>query len=471
MKRISLAAVLALGICLSIAGVAHAQDEVIVRTRGPLDSSLVQRHHLTPISSDVQRNLYRLRVPDGTDASSVIASLASEYTVLNAEINSQLTLPSIVTLNQSTVSVLNDTAVTDIAEVIDPSDAVLNASTGAHLDQSTVAVLNSLLTLAPTSFFNTTVSAGMLAQPAMRIIENDAAHRIATGAGVLIADINNGVDTGHEGLLGVLSGGKDFTGAGDVSVFAGLDQSTVSVLNEAPLDLSQSTVAVLNQSTVSVLDGATVLVESSMPPRWGHGTEVAGILHLTAPDAMIMPLKAFTAGGGGVLFNVIEAIYWAADHGAQVINMSFGCHCSSKELSAAIDYAATKGVVLVSSVGNDNSSTPAWPASYSRVMGVAATNFDDTRAAFSNYGGASTFVSAPGSGIITLYPGHKYAAVWGTSFSSPMVAGEAALLLQAGVPALLVPQQIAATAVNNASINSSTYIGRGRIDLFKALGR
>lgn len=461
--------VLLASIWLGLPGLARAQSEIVIRTTGPIDNGLLTRYNLTLLSSDSKRNLNRVRIPAGASASSIISALGSEYTVVNAELNSSTLLPTIVNLNQSTVSVLNDTPVTSDATLTDSTDAVLNQSTVSVLDQSTVSVLDALLTMAPTPFYGTTVIAGMLSQPAMQIVENNAAHSVATGAGVVIADINNGVDTSHPGLQGVLTAGYDFTTNNtNVSVFAGLSQSTVSVLNDTT-DLSSSDIVTLNQSTVSVLNDTDAATINSMPAAWAHGTMVAGVLHLTSPQSRIMPLRAFAADGTGNLFNVIQAIYYAVDNGAQVINMSFGCACNSAELNNALSYAAGRGVVLVASVGNENTLTKAYPAASSLVIGVSATNFDDTKAWFSNYGGANAYVSAPGAGIITLYPGFKYAAGWGTSFSAPMVSGGAALLLQAGYSPSGVAQQLSKTAVNNTNNNSGTYIGRGRIDLYKAV--
>src|SRR5262249_43775067 len=154
----------------------------------------------------------------------------------------------------------------------------------------------------------------------------------------------------------------------------------------------------------------------------GHGTMTAGIVHLVAPTARIMPLKAFRSDGTGQLSDVIDAIYWAVDHGADVISMSFDIAVSSPELTKAIKYATAKKVVLVASAGNDGQNVMVFPAGYDSVVGVGSTTNNDLRSTFSNYGQVVT-LAAPGEAILTTYPRDRYAFGWGTSFSAPMVSG------------------------------------------------
>jgi subtilisin family serine protease len=436
-------------------GGARAQDELVVRTSSAIDSSLLARYRLSVVAVDAKRNLYRLRTAPGASGAALSVALSGESSVVTAELNSRTSLPAPVKLDQSTVSVLNQSTV-----------SVLNQRAVSGLSQSTVSVLNALVDMRSAQFYGSTVINGYVNQPAMHIIQNDAAHRISTGIGVVIADISNGVDPNHPVLRGALTPGFNFlNNSNDISVFAGLNQSTVSVLNENA-DLNQSTVSVLNQSTVSVLNQSTVSVLNGLPAMFGHGTGVAGILRLVAPQAKIMPLKAFGLDGNGQMYDVIRAIYYAADQGADVINMSFSCDCDSKALRDAIAYADEQGAVMVASVGNDSSRVPLFPAAYQSVLGVAATNFDDSRAAFSNYGSAVS-VAAPGTGIITAFPGGKYAAFWGTSFSTPQVAGEAALLMQRGFRGYWVDWSILRSADNDDTRGAG--LGYGRIDLLQAL--
>ena len=107
--------------------------------------------------------------------------------------------------------------------------------------------------------------------------------------------------------------------------------------------------------------------------------------------------------------------------------MSFSRATPSPELKRALDYAARRGLILVASAGNDGQSLAKYPAAYSNVMSVASTADDDTRSTFSNYG-STVWVAAPGEAVLTTYPWGSFAAAWGTSFSTPLVAGAAALV-------------------------------------------
>src|SRR5438270_4180840 len=277
---------------------------------------------------------------------------------------------------------------------------------------------------APYNYYGTTVNHVYVFQPATQIVglSNVQATWGNTGAGT-VAIIDTGVDATHPVLQPVLVPGYDFTrnnnGAdekGDVS------QSTIAVLDNAqPGYVNQSTIAVLDQSTIAVLDDQKYVA-------FGHGTMTAGVVHLVAPTAKIMPLKAFGADGSGYVSDVMRAIYWAQKNGATVINMSFNFPTYSPELKNAINFVSNRGVVCVASAGNDSSSALVYPASLANVMGVASTTNFDALSNFSNYGSGDVFVGAPGEGIVTTYPYGTYAAVWGTSFSAPFVAGTAALL-------------------------------------------
>jgi len=109
--------------------------------------------------------------------------------------------------------------------------------------------------------------------------------------------------------------------------------------------------------------------------------------------------------------------------------MSFDMLQNSTEFTDAINYANSNHVILVASAGNDGADEMVYPAGLQNVMGVASTNNQDQRSSFSNYGNQIVWVAAPGEGVITTYPFGLYAAGWGTSFSSPFVAGTASLVV------------------------------------------
>jgi subtilisin family serine protease len=309
------------------------------------------------------------------------------------------------------------------------------------------------------SYYGTVAWEGYLVQPAGGIIRLADTHcgLEVTGAGI-VAVIDSGVDPGHPTLQPVLTQGWDFTrdvAGGDE--MADLGQASVAVRDGA-YRVNQSSVAVLDQASVALLDDQAHVA-------FGHGTMVAGIVHLAAPTAQIMPLKAFHADGQGYTSDILRAIYYATWKGAKILNMSFSSPTSSPEIGRALYYATSQGLVSVASVGNDGSASLVYPAAFGKVMGVASTSNDGTRSSFSNYGAAQVWVAAPGEGIITTYPWSSYAAGWGTSFSTPFVSGAAALLV--GMEGTADYDQVS-QAVSHANPLTSD-LGYGRLDLYQAV--
>jgi subtilisin family serine protease len=294
-------------------------------------------------------------------------------------------------------------------------------------DGSGSQVPPALLDKDPVSYYGTSVRGGYVRQPAFEIVGLEEAHNRygLSGRNVTVAVIDTGVDPNHPALAGVLLPGYDFTRNRDGgSERSDVNQSTMSVLDGNPGFVNQSTMAILDQSTMAILDGHP---EYS---AFGHGTIVAGIIHLAAPKAKILPLKAFNADGSGYTSDVLRALYKASTQGAKVVNMSFSFEEPSKELEKAIDYVTSKGAIAVASTGNDGKKTNVYPASFSKVIGVASTTDWDVLSSFSNYGTSVAWIAAPGEAIVSTYPFGSYAAAWGTSFSTPFAAGTAALLAE-----------------------------------------
>jgi hypothetical protein len=209
-----------------------------------------------------------------------------------------------------------------------------------------------LLDRNPVQFYGSTVWNGYASQPAANVVGANQArnwfHVSGTGT---IGIIDTGVDANHPALVPVLVPGYDFTRnqAGSASEIADLNQSTVAVVDggASPVIMNGSTMAVLDQSTVAVVDGHSA---------FGHGTMVAGIVHLVAPTSYIMPLKAFTADGTGYTSDIIRAVYFAVPQ-VSALNMSFSIPNQSAELENALDYAASHSVVSAAAAGNDGADT------------------------------------------------------------------------------------------------------------------
>jgi len=312
-------------------------------------------------------------------------------------------------------------------------------------------------------------------QPAASIVGVQNAQKTFNVLGTgIVADIDTGVDPNHPVLQPVLvpGDGFDFTrnqaGGSEMTDLNASDFQTFppqSCPTCQPATVNQSTAAVLDQSTAAVLDG------NGNPNKYaafGHGTMVMGIIHLVAPTAQLMPLKAFHSDGTASMSDILSAIYYGVQNGANVINMSFDTKTSSAELQKALDYANSKGVICAASAGNDGMQEIVYPAALQNdVMGVASTSDQDTRSSFSNWGNAIVWVAAPGEAIVTTYPFNTYAAGWGTSFSAPFVSGGAALLHNLQTT---IAQSGAATATAHAVPLTDPGMGNGRLDLCMALG-
>lgn len=302
-----------------------------------------------------------------------------------------------------------------------------------RLTQSTAAILEALRATTPVGFYGSTVPAAYAAQPTWSILGLASAQSMATGNAV-VAVIDTGVDAKHPLLRSVLVSGYDFTRnvAGMATDMLDLPQSTAAILEQSTAAiLEQRQVFVLNQSTAAILEQSTAAILEGVPPAFGHGTMVAGLIHYVAPTARIMPLKAFHADGSSELSDILRAIYYAVDNGARVINMSFSTPTASGELSHAAAYAAKRKVICVAAAGNEDQVVKMFPSADSKVIGVGSVTNADRRSVFSNYGGTSNVrIATPGETLVTSYPAGHYAAVSGTSFSTGLTSGAVALMLQ-----------------------------------------
>ncbi len=336
-------------------------------------------------------------------------------------------------------------------------------------------------------FFESPVWEGFMSQPAadlIRLPETRALDSMASQGFGTVAIIDTGVDLDHPVLAGALVPGFDFienSGSGsewkaihpslrnqvEEDLRGSADQSFASILEGRgqAVSMSSSTRTIVDQSFASILEG------TDLPDAFGHGTMIAGLVRLAAPGAKIMPLRVFDGYGQANPRHVIQAIYYAVDHGANVINMSFSVDRQSVELKKAIDYAAARGVVCVSSAGNNARSSKSWPAAFNTVLGVAATNTLGDLSDFSNFGPNLVSLAAPGEELITIYPGGLYAVAWGTSFSAALVSGATTLLNADEVVDLFVDYQAAeeiyeASSVELDDLNQET--GSGRLDAYNA---
>jgi len=326
-----------------------------------------------------------------------------------------------------------------------------------------------------------------LTQAAANTIEVLQAHEFATGIGGVVALIDTGIDDTHPVLKNSVVSGRNYISTGPASEWNDpvVDQSHSTVFD---LLESHSTVFDLEQgpSAFEVLRGnvGVLFVSNSyssfgsgfLPAAFGHGTMTAGLVHLMAPDARLMPMKAFDAEGRAQLWNVIRAVRDAVDMGAHVINMSFSAPVD-KDMAeifdrVAVRYAKKAGVSLVAAAGNSGLENVVIPASIDPVNAVAAVNASDIKTNFSNYGRYIS-LSAPGSGIITTYPG-AFAIVSGTSFSAAFVSGLSALLKEEGIDGLQSRIQMEQGADSIQDVNDPSLkhkLGKGRINALRTVSK
>ena len=217
----------------------------------------------------------------------------------------------------------------------------------------------------------------------------------------------------------------------------------------------------------------------------GHGSHVSGIIlgvtqnilgsSLSAASIRIMPLKFLDSTGSGSTSDAVQAIYYAANNGAQVMNNSWGGGGFSNSLLDAIAYAYQKKVLFVAAAGNastNNDSAPTYPANYNvpNVVSVAATSDQDALASFSNYGAQTVHMGSPGVSIYSTLPNSSMGSESGTSMATPFVTGIAALMFREQ-PSLSAYQVKNLIFGGGDSVNSlqSTTTNKVRLDLASAL--
>lgn len=206
------------------------------------------------------------------------------------------------------------------------------------------------------------------------------------GKDVVVAVLDTGVDSSHEMLKNRVVGGYDFTGKG------------------------------------SWADGN------------GHGTHVAGIIaDCTNSNVKIMPIKVLDSSGRGKVSKIGEAVRYAVDNGAGVINLSLGGFGYSAYMEQSIQYAYNKGVPVVVAAGNEGGNVNSYcPANIERAITVSSIDSNHNRSIFSNYGKWVDY-AAPGSNIKSAYLGNSYKTMSGTSMAAPFVSASLAMLKVSGL--------------------------------------
>jgi subtilisin family serine protease len=247
------------------------------------------------------------------------------------------------------------------------------------------------------------------------------------------------------------------------------------------------TIAILD----SGLDSSHLDLKANYVPGWnfydsnantadvnGHGTAVAGAAAMVgnnstgsagvAYGAKIMPVRISSPDGYAYASTMSQALYWATDNGARVANISFSGVPGNATVQSAAEYMRSKGGYVVAAAGNSGGLENI--AAHDSILVVSATDENDARATFSSYG-PYVDVSAPGLNIYSAWSGGGYGNYWGTSFSSPIVAATAALVMSAN--SKLTPADIdkilKSTAVDLGAAGADQYFGAGRVDAARAV--
>ena len=282
----------------------------------------------------------------------------------------------------------------------------------------------------------------------------------ATGRGVVVAIIDTGVDTSHPDLVPNL-----WRNAGEVAGNGVDDDGNGYIDDVNGFDF------VNRDGVPDDLDEHGTHVAGSVAARGDDGYGVPGV----AFGAQIMSLKFMERNRGGTSSSAAEAITYAVNHGAHIINASWGGPGQSSAIRNAISYARSRGVLFVTAAGNEgrnNETTATYPANYplDNIVAVAASDRRDRLASFSNYGRTRVHLAAPGVDIVSTTPGEEWSYMDGTSMASPYVAGAAALVRElapglnpAAVRALLM------SSVDPLSSGGDRIASGGRLNAFAAL--
>jgi subtilisin family serine protease len=276
------------------------------------------------------------------------------------------------------------------------------------------------------SFFTIVPAEGFVNQPARFIVGLPPTAAASTGRNVVVAVIDTGADVNHPELVG----------------------RTVPGYN--------------------VLDDSTNVADIGVGEFAGHGTFISALVLSFATDSRVLPIRAMDASGQSTTWFVAKGIYKAIELGADIVNISLGSNETTEILDRATQAAHDAGVLVVAAAGNSNTDSPLWiPAAIETVIGVAATDNNDFRAPFSNYG-QQVDISVPGVDIISAMPG-AFAQSSGTSWSTAIVSAGAAIVRQQ-IPAAsvdLLRERLLTATVNIDDLNPDYQgkLGAGRLDL------
>ena len=271
-------------------------------------------------------------------------------------------------------------------------------------------------------------------------VQAEPAWSYSQGEGVVVAVLDTGVDMNHEFLVHNLVPGWDF-----------VDDDSYPNEERSGLDSNGNGFA---------------------DEGWGHGTHVAGIIKTIAPRASIMPIRIADSDGQAELEHIIDGLSMAIMSGARVINLSMSIEDPSPMLMDLLDAARFLDILVVTSAGNKDSSRLDFPASEQNVLTVTSVGPGNIRSPFANYS-RLVDVAAPGEYIVSCLPGNAYVGRSGTSMAAPIVAGQAAVILELmpGASSEYLQSRILSTAYDIRGFNPGyqNKLGRGLADVWNSI--
>ena len=398
------------------------KGEIVVEIKpGASIEAINERNRTITIERMYGTNFYRLRIPQGKSENKWIKRLGGDADVLSASPN---------------------------PIVMSPSSVFARVTVGFPDGH-------------PTPGCNRTT---YISQPDLsNLLSLSDAQLRSRGEGVVVAIIDTGIDRTHPDIASHLW--RDNRPRGEAGN-GGVDDDHDGLIDDAWgwdfVDNDNDPTETADNSAVSVA---------------GHGTFIAGLIALIAPECRIMPIRAFSPDGMSNAFTIATAIKYATDHGANVINLSFGSPRKSGLVRQAIKYARQNDAILVAAMGNENENTdsnPQYPAILTNVIGVAAIDANSRKAVFSNFG-SNVRVDALGVKLTSTFPGAHgtsgdYATWSGTSFAAPLAAAEAALILsEERRQDARSTIEDTAVAIDDLNPDFSGKLGKGRINPLAAL--
>ncbi len=303
---------------------------------------------------------------------------------------------------------------------------------------------------------------------------------VSTGSNkVIVGDVDTGIDYGHPDLANNVWINQSEIPSSLIGNLTDVDGDGVITFYDLNQSINQGSGKIVDTNSDGVINGYDLLA-STGSGGWAsgstqdgdtshvddligwnfiagtnsplddnnHGTFTAGEIGAVGNNGVgvtgvnwrvqLMAVKTFGSTGLGSDVGIANGMHYAVDHGAKVINASWGSSGLDATIASAISYANSNGVILVAAAGNNSSNDDTtfwWPASYSttypNVISVASTNIDSNLSSFSNYGTGTVQLGAPGNTVYGTFPGNSYGTDSGTSMAAPLVTGAVALLIAA----------------------------------------